>query len=295
MIWSAPGKLFLFGEYAVLRGAPAIVTAVDRRVIARPAAAYSVVGIDADPALPEAVRDEVGVEALNWEVDVTQMTVAEGKLGLGSSAASAVVLTAASLNTLEAQKVYPGALRAHLRFQGGAGSGADVAASAYGGTIAVTPTDDIPTVEALDWPEDLVVYPVWTGKPANTRRFMEAVDATDKPLTQMQQLAAAALTAFRAGDVERLLVIASDYDAAMGKLGASAGVPIRTRLHNRIARIVRDFGATAKPSGAGGGDVTLVFGRKDLERSALASALPKDARLLDLEIGAVGLSRSESE
>ena len=29
---SAPGKLFLLGEYAVLEGAPAMLTAVDRRV-----------------------------------------------------------------------------------------------------------------------------------------------------------------------------------------------------------------------------------------------------------------------
>src|ERR1043166_3119640 len=35
MIASAPGKLIVAGEYAVLDGAPAIVVAVDRRAVAR--------------------------------------------------------------------------------------------------------------------------------------------------------------------------------------------------------------------------------------------------------------------
>ena len=35
MIASAPGKLHLAGEYAVLDGAEAVVAAIDRRVIAR--------------------------------------------------------------------------------------------------------------------------------------------------------------------------------------------------------------------------------------------------------------------
>src|SRR5215813_3105192 len=35
MIATAPGKLILTGEYAVLDGAPAIVVAVDRRAVAR--------------------------------------------------------------------------------------------------------------------------------------------------------------------------------------------------------------------------------------------------------------------
>nr|MBA3501924.1 hypothetical protein [Deltaproteobacteria bacterium] len=35
VIATAPGKLILTGEYAVLDGAPAIVTAVDRRAVAR--------------------------------------------------------------------------------------------------------------------------------------------------------------------------------------------------------------------------------------------------------------------
>ena len=35
MIATAPGKLILTGEYAVLDGAPAVVVAVDRRAVAR--------------------------------------------------------------------------------------------------------------------------------------------------------------------------------------------------------------------------------------------------------------------
>ncbi|TDW28409.1 mevalonate kinase family protein [Cryobacterium psychrophilum] len=58
---SAPGKLFLLGEYAVLEGAPALLTAVDRRVRVR------IATTDADRWLLDAPG--LGVESLTLEPD----------------------------------------------------------------------------------------------------------------------------------------------------------------------------------------------------------------------------------
>lgn len=293
MSWSAPGKLFLFGEYAVLRGAPAIVTAVDRRVrVTRVGGErYTVMGATADPNLPAAVALETGGDPAGLNVDLSEMVAGDHKIGLGSSAASAVVLTAALLETVDREVVYPPAFRAHRTFQSGVGSGADVATSCYGGTVVVRPDLEggPAAAEQLEWPEDLQVFAVWTGKSADTRKFIEAVDNTARPLPHLSRLSEAAVVAFREGDVDRLLVIASDYDDAMGKLGVAAGVVIRTRTQAKISRIVREFGATSKPSGAGGGDVSLVFARRKLDRATLAAALPKGTELLDLRLNAEGL------
>jgi phosphomevalonate kinase len=292
--WSAPGKLFLFGEYAVLRGAPAIVTAVDRRVRVRRVAdtGYRLIGGQPDERLPQAVARATGTSYAGLEVDVSTFADGEEKLGLGSSAASVVALTAALLEDEAPDAIWPAAFVAHRTFQDGKGSGGDVAASAFGGTVVVQPeTEGPPAVEPLEWPHDLAVYPVWTGASADTRKFIDAVDAAKTKMARLTQLAQAAVTAFRAGDTERLLVIASDYDDAMGRLGALSNIPIRTRAHAKIARAVRDFGATAKPSGAGGGDISLVFARGNIDPQGLAAALPDGTRLLDLEVHQPGVRR----
>ena len=216
--YSAPGKLFLFGEYAVLGGAWSVVTAVDRRVVVtrgQVEEGYHVDGAASDSALPEAV---LGAAASPWSTDyfradVRAMYEGERKLGLGSSAASAVALAAASLETMLADHVFDVAFRGHRNFQAGRGSGADVAASAFGGTIAyrlkrpVPPfgrsplqgrQDAVPPsarsdgfqpsdrprhfatedaeILCLPWPDDLVVGCVWTGEPADSRELMGRVE-----------------------------------------------------------------------------------------------------------------------
>ena len=133
---AAPGKLVVSGAYAVLEGAPAVVTAVDRYAVA-----------DSDrPAtfITEEVK-AAGLEPPPW-FDATQLRDGDHKLGLGSSAAIVV----ASLGTAESElpetpsaddpivaRVFHRALRAHQQAQGG-GSGIDVAAASFGGTLAAT-------------------------------------------------------------------------------------------------------------------------------------------------------------
>ncbi len=149
VIATAPGKLILTGEYAVLDGAPALVIAVDRRVIAirtstrcsSPfllAVAHELAqryGADA-PGTHAALEIAVDSSPFYAASDRTQ------KLGLGSSAAVTVAAAALALaaqhDTLDRDEVLAIALAAHANAQGtkGArGSGADIAAAVYGGTI----------------------------------------------------------------------------------------------------------------------------------------------------------------
>lgn len=289
----APGKLFLFGEYAVLGGAPAIVTAVDRYVSARRCEGpYRVVGThEPDVRLPRAVEAATGHAVTGWEVDVSSFYERDQKLGLGSSAASCVALAAAALGVADRQAVFEAALRAHRGYQGGRGSGADVAASTFGGTLVARPVGEGLHVTPVRLPNDLRVYPIWTGAPADTRSFVDVVlKARPAALDALAALAAEAEVAFERDDAGAIVELAQLYDEAEGRLGGEVGVAIRTATHEAVARAAQTLGAAAKPSGAGGGDVSLVVSEGPLDEVDLASALPPGARLLDFALGAAGVN-----
>lgn len=168
---SAPGKLFLFGEYGVLAGGWSLVAAVDRRVLAHrrsEATAYEVLGAQMDDphALPREVLGELDAHGLrlcelgNLSADVRSVfDEATGeKLGLGSSAASTVALTGACMlesnqEAISPQKraeLFEHAFRAHRSLQGGRGSGADIASSCFGGLIAYRLTEPMAPFPACD-------------------------------------------------------------------------------------------------------------------------------------------------
>ena len=102
MIATAPGKLILTGEYAVLDGAPALVVAVDRRVAAR-----RHTGPRGSSPFLIAVADEIAARygadhpatraAMEIVVDSRAFFLGTTKLGLGSSAAVTVAATALAL------------------------------------------------------------------------------------------------------------------------------------------------------------------------------------------------------
>jgi phosphomevalonate kinase len=98
-IVSAPGKLMLLGEYAVLEGGLALAMAVNRRAVGRRASDGAAAGLSpVVAAVFEAARRAGFPPPLNIEIDTSAFRDDAGlKLGLGSSAAAAVI--AASLAT----------------------------------------------------------------------------------------------------------------------------------------------------------------------------------------------------
>jgi phosphomevalonate kinase len=102
VIASAPGKLILTGEYAVLDGAPALVAAIDRRVLARrhtgPLGSSPFLVAVADAiARRRGADDPAAKAAMEIVVDSSALYDDATKLGLGSSAAVTVAATALAL------------------------------------------------------------------------------------------------------------------------------------------------------------------------------------------------------
>lgn len=130
MIATAPGKLILTGEYAVLDGAPALVVAVNRRVVARRRS-----GPTGSSPFLIAVADEIarvyGADhpatqaAMDIVCDSSAFFLGNTKLGLGSSAAVTVAATALAIGAasgavpvIDREAVLAIASAAHANAQG---------------------------------------------------------------------------------------------------------------------------------------------------------------------------------
>ncbi len=270
---SAPGKALLCGEYAVLEGAPAVVAAVDRRLTVR----WSDYATPMPPEVAATLRlakGELGPLPSTLSVDVRDLQRDRVKLGLGSSAAAAVATAGASFASHGLDLDDPGTLRRvfNIALDGHAsvapdGSGVDVAASTYGGFLRFTRSGDGVTTEALTHPAGLLIRLVWTGHAARTSELLGTVHALrdDKPaqyrncMVRLGELSQAFASAFEDGDGPRVIVEAAAYSEAMGILGEAAGAPIVDERLARAATLAADFSGSAKPCGAGGGDVAIAF------------------------------------
>ncbi len=303
---TAPGKLFLSGEYAVLRGAPAVVTAVDRRAVAE------LDGTGGTSPVVEAIR-ESATQRFGKPIDKIppvrvcspKFRIMGKKVGLGSSAAVAAAAAGALFESegqpIETHRdaVLELAMDSHRAAQGGKGSGGDVAVSVLGGTIVFT-TQGLR--EEVARPE-MEVVAVWTGRPASTTQLMAAVDAfrARDPAAHkacfdaLAEAAQVLAEAYRQGDVGRIFEGISVYRDGMDRLGSSAGVPIVTTAHKLVANLAGELGGAAKPSGAGGGDAAIaVFRDEEAAKEFRRQCLRFDMPPLDIELHAEGLRR-ESE
>jgi phosphomevalonate kinase len=208
---SAPGKLVILGEYAVLEGAPALVLAIDRRAHATltPAAgaaweiASPTLGLEARLAFRAGAPAWVGAAApelawiatllarfapaaalapqrlvLDTDAFYFEFDHQRSKLGLGSSAA----LTVALLGGLHALAHRPPptlseAIAAHRAIQDGHGSGIDVAAALTGGLARFTLRDGAGSVEPLALPAGLAWRCAYAGRPTSTPAMLARVAA----------------------------------------------------------------------------------------------------------------------
>jgi mevalonate kinase len=152
---SAPGSLMLMGEHAVLRGKPAIVCAISKRMKVKltprkdkSVQMHSALG-EHETTLDELVPNEsfrfvLGAiracrKGLSQGFELEIQSEMSHQMGLGTSAA-VTVATLAALTGAQGKAIDPGKLlecgaKVIRKVQGGVGSGADVAASAYGGCL----------------------------------------------------------------------------------------------------------------------------------------------------------------
>ncbi len=293
----APGKIVLSGAYAVLSGAPAIVCAVERDVLA-------------DTALPAPLLTEEVAAALGpgerapW-FDASALREDGRKLGLGSSAAILV----ASLFALERaaaphagegelrERVFARGLEAHRRAQGG-GSGIDVASSTFGGALVYRLDEGAPSITHVALPAALVVE-VWVcPSSASTPELLGKVAALlardpgahARLLGAQASAAADAATAVLAGSTQGVLAALRAQYAALSTLGLAAGAPIVTPELAEVAPLAEASGGALLPAGAGGGDIAVFVGTSPSPAALRAELRARSHRALPVGLAARGAS-----
>jgi phosphomevalonate kinase len=302
---SAPGKMMIAGEYAVLEGAEAVVAAVDRRAL------VTLTRDGTQAALPPEVSAtraliEARFGALPGAItlDVSALQQSGKKLGLGSSAAAAAATAGVLLHACGRDLADPNvrALALELALQGHRsvapqGSGADVAASVLGGFVRFRRLGNGVETHALPWPSALHTVVVWTGEPARTNILVSKVQAlaASDPRTHRRCMAALGaeserfISALMAGELSEIIECFHAFGTAMGALGTAAGVPIVDPTTARVRELARDAGGAAKPSGAGGGDVALaLFSSADAANAFRHGCVSQQIEVLSLELGVPG-------
>ena len=211
IVASAPGKLVLLGEYAVLEGAPALVLAVNRRAqvslqdnapdgweIVSPTLDLKA-GLRIRHGRPEWIGEAPAelawvatllarfsridaVSPCRIELDSAPFHLDRAgtriKLGLGSSAALTIALLGA-LNACAglAPPALDAAIDAHRAIQHGHGSGVDIAASLSGGLTCFEIHDHAARAVPMALPRELRWCCVYSGHPTSTRAMLATVAA----------------------------------------------------------------------------------------------------------------------
>ncbi len=353
---SAPGKLILLGEYAVLQGAPALVTAVNRnaKVIIKPSETpggrtgqndFSVasptldilpqpfmIGADGKIIFPKSTANirkhlrffAAGVETflhisgkalpsceIELNTDEFYLTPGE-KLGFGSSAALTVALLDALYEFTGASpdnrnQLFRHAVQTHFQAQGKMGSGIDIAASVFGGTLQyqITPGDPLNAIiEEIEMPKHLLMLVVWAGESASTRQLVGLVNtfAQQHPhefknlMARMSELSFEGCHAIVNQEIVQFLDIVDQYYLAMDELGQRSNAPIISAEHAKIAKIAKQNGAFYKPSGAGGGDMGIAFAASINILETVADALTAAGfQLIGVNIAQDGVGRRKEE
>lgn len=194
------------------------------------------------------------------------------KIGLGSSAALLVAMTAACKCYFAAEdhepchKIsWPEIWTVHQNIPGQHGSGLDVASSYHGQLISFQkmPDNSYPTVRFVKWPTSLHLGMVWTGRSTETgamlkllakwreshpRLFQSAIDRLTDAALQSATLA-------DQGQTSLLIQSFRLYGEALNSLSRASGINIISREHQEIEARATKMGLVYKSSGAGGGDI----------------------------------------
>ncbi len=255
---SAPSKTFLLGEYAVIKGGPALIlTTLPRfKLLAEKAPAQSgqiAVGISPSSPAGKLIQSDP-VFFQHWQIQFLDPYQQLG--GLGASSAQFLMLYALrahvrtlSINQADLLKTYQ---QCAWDQQGLAPSGADVMAQWQGGITYYDPTK--PALEVLSWPfADLSYALVHTGNKLATHEHLKSSVGFDEKT--LSPIVVQAYDAIISGHLDGFLQAVNDYARALKAQG------LLTEQSKRLLGLLRQNSdvRAIKGCGALGADVILLL------------------------------------
>lgn len=228
------------------------------------------------------------------------------KYGLGSSAAVVTAVVTAILTkhlpeNPPKELIFKLAAIAHVKTQGN-GSGADIAASTYGGLleyasfqadwltkqyskkIRLTELVEMKwkylSIKRLSLPEQVNIYVGWTGKPASTASLVsQLLKLRETNLKQFEQFLQRSreavndiLQGIEESNIPQLFSGIEKNRQALATVGKQANVEIETNLLYQLSQVAKKYNGAGKLSGAGGGDCGIAFVLNEQSKNELYTA-----------------------
>ncbi len=275
----APGRVVVVGEYAALAEGSAVEAAIGCY-----AKAQFVPRMESATAMVRAtihrIKTELGDVAAALPPGSVLLTNEDFRragsmaTGLGGGAAMAVAAAGAVLESLglalESRKpqVHRIAEAARRATQGTEASGADVAASTYGGLIRVTrPADGPVQILPIAPPAGLRVVVFSAGPsiaPSEVVRALERHAARDpvafrETVRRLREAAQRFLDEVGSGQATAAVAAAGKYGEILQGLCAAAQAPIVNAAFRQAAALAQEYGGIAKPTGSGGGEIGVAL------------------------------------
>lgn len=210
------------------------------------------------------------------------------KYGLGSSAAVVTAVVKTILYNFLPEEpsqelIFKLAAIAHVRTQGN-GSGADIAASTFGGVLQYSSfqaewlideynrSSSITELVAKEWPylsikrlkfpKNVLVCIGWTGKPASTSNLVNKIlelremskHTYEKFLADSRKSVDIFLQGIKEENVPLMLEGFKSNRHCLADIGEKANATIETPLLGKLSDLAEQYGGAGKVSGAGGGD-----------------------------------------
>ena len=313
---SAPGKLMLFGEHAVVYDHPCLVTAVDQRIsltaeiIDTPDFELEATDVDitgykkpiselGQGEIPKGAKFvEIAVKniyeqfGLDKGIRVTTSSEFSSKFGFGSSSASTVCAVKALSELfdlkLDSKGVFDLAFKAVLDIQG-KGSGFDVAAATYGGTLYFVTGGK--TIEPLNI-DSLPLIVGYTGVKADTvtlinqvkEKFADNKTRLDEIYNEIDGIVEKAKPEVVSSNWEAVGKLMIQNQTLLKELGVSI-----EKLDDMITGAVNGGAYGGKLSGAGGGDCMIAFGPSESLTEIRKGITDAGGEIMDIKTNAEGV------
>ncbi len=316
VVVSAPGKLMLFGEHAVVYDHPCLVTAVDQRIHLTAeileSSDFELEASDVDVSGYKKPIDELGQGDIPKGAKFVEVAVKNlfdkfeikkglristssefsSKFGFGSSSAS-TVCTIKALSVLfdlklENKQVFDLAYKTVLDIQG-KGSGFDVAAAVWGGTLYfVTAGRSIEPLNINSLP--LIVG--YSGIKADTvtlinqvkEKFADNKTRLDAIYQEIEEIVEKAKPEILKGNWELVGSLMSENQTLLKELGVSI-----EKLDQMVEGTVSKGAYGGKLSGAGGGDCMIALAPEDKKQDAMQGIKDAGGEVLEVSTNAEGV------
>ena len=257
---SAPGKLMLFGEHAVVYNYPCIVTTVSPRIYVEAEKKSGEIIIDIPQVKSDLfVRESIKMFQNKYKVSggllIKTFSDFSSRYGFGSSSA-VTVATLFALSKLyqielSKQEIFDLGYKVVLNVQG-VGSGFDIAAATFGGTLYFVTGGKV--IEPLSI-NSLPLVIGYSGMKADTTTLVKNLKQDFKIFDQIKKIVETAKITLINGDWKKAGELMNQNHKLLQELGVST-----EKLDKMCQAAVLSGAYGAKLSGAGGGDcmITLV-------------------------------------